>query len=77
MKTWSKVWSEPNKKSSQTVEFAGFFLVEHSGFEPHALSFFLSILKNMTLAGVPFPKRIKDLLGHIKAENDPDSEKAE
>ncbi len=33
----------------------------------------LSILENMTLAGVPFPKRIKDLLGQIKEENDSDS----
>jgi phage-related holin len=30
----------------------------------------LSILENMTLAGVPFPQRIKDLLGHIKDQND-------
>ena len=37
----------------------------------------LSILENMTLAGVPFPKRIKELLGHIKEQNDTDSEKTE
>ena len=37
----------------------------------------LSILENMTLAGVPFPKRIKDMLGHIKEENDTYSEKTE
>jgi len=30
----------------------------------------LSILENLTLAGVPFPERIKALLGHIKQEND-------
>ena len=35
----------------------------------------LSILENMTLAGVPFPQRIKDLLGHIKEENDSDTNK--
>jgi toxin secretion/phage lysis holin len=39
----------------------------------------LSILENMTLAGVPFPQRIKDLLGQIKDQNDSgsDSDKTE
>ena len=37
----------------------------------------LSILENMTVAGVPFPQRIKDLLGHIKEENNFDSGKTE
>ena len=37
----------------------------------------LSILENMTLAGVPFPQRIKDLLGHIKEDNDSDSDTTE
>jgi toxin secretion/phage lysis holin len=30
----------------------------------------LSILENMTLAGVPFPKKVKELLGQIKDKND-------
>jgi toxin secretion/phage lysis holin len=37
----------------------------------------LSILENMTFAGVPFPKRIKDLLGQIKDQHDSDSDKIE
>lgn len=32
----------------------------------------LSILENMTLAGVPFPKKVKELLGQIKDKNDSD-----
>jgi phage-related holin len=31
----------------------------------------------MTLAGVPFPEKIKDLLGTMKADHDPDSKKTE
>ena len=37
----------------------------------------LSILENLTLAGVPFPQRIKELLGQIKDDNDSDTKKTE
>ena len=53
---------------------SGTFLVRDAAVWFYLANEGLSILENMTYAGVPFPKRIKDLLGHIKAENDPDSE---
>ncbi len=52
---------------------AGTFIVRDAAVWFYLANEGLSILENMTLAGVPFPQRIKDLLGHIKEKNDSDS----
>lgn len=56
---------------------SGTFLVRDAAVWFYLANEGLSILENMTFAGVPFPKRIKDLLGHIKEENDSESDMAE
>ena len=49
---------------------SGTFLVRDAAVWFYLANEGLSILENMTLAGVPFPKRIKDLLGQLKDEID-------
>jgi len=55
----------------------GTFLVRDAAVWFYLANEGLSILENMTLAGVPFPQRIKDLLGYIKEDNDSESDKTE
>ena len=54
---------------------SGTFLVRDAAVWFYLANEGLSILENMTLAGVPFPKRIKELLGHIKEQNDSETDK--
>ena len=49
---------------------SGTFLVRDAAVWFYLANEGLSILENMTLAGVPFPQRIKELLGHIKDQKD-------
>lgn len=56
---------------------SGTFLIRDAAVWFYLANEGLSILENMTLAGVPFPQRVKDLLGKIKKDNDSDSEKIE
>ena len=56
---------------------SGTFLIRDAAVWFYLANEGLSILENMTLAGVPFPKKVKDLLGKIKKDNDSDSEQIE